>query len=83
MAAPLEVCEARDPKGLYARARSGQLPGFTGVSDPYEAPREPECGIDTSQLAVAQALDQIEAVLAGFAGAGDRGTREPTRHTSS
>ena len=39
---PLEVCEARDPKGMYAKARAGQITGFTGVDDPYEAPEEPE-----------------------------------------
>jgi bifunctional enzyme CysN/CysC len=39
---PLEVCEARDPKGLYAKARAGELTGFTGVDDPYEAPASPE-----------------------------------------
>jgi bifunctional enzyme CysN/CysC len=35
---PIEVCEERDPKGLYAKARAGELPGFTGIDDPYEAP---------------------------------------------
>lgn len=39
---PLEICEARDPKGLYAKARAGQLSGFTGIDDPYEAPIAPE-----------------------------------------
>jgi bifunctional enzyme CysN/CysC len=39
---PLEICEARDPKGLYKRARSGQIPNFTGVSDPYEVPENPD-----------------------------------------
>jgi bifunctional enzyme CysN/CysC len=39
---PLEVCEARDPKGMYARARAGEITGFTGVDDPYEAPLQPE-----------------------------------------
>ena len=39
---PLEVCEARDPKGLYARARAGEITGFTGIDDPYEAPDAPE-----------------------------------------
>lgn len=39
---PLEVCEARDPKGLYAKARAGELKGMTGIDDPYEAPLEPE-----------------------------------------
>lgn len=39
---PLEVCEARDPKGLYAKARAGEIKGFTGIDDPYEAPEHPE-----------------------------------------
>jgi bifunctional enzyme CysN/CysC len=39
---PLEVCEARDPKGLYARARAGEITGFTGIDDPYEAPLRPD-----------------------------------------
>jgi bifunctional enzyme CysN/CysC len=39
---PLEVCEARDPKGLYARARAGEIRGFTGIDDPYEAPEHPD-----------------------------------------
>jgi sulfate adenylyltransferase len=45
---PLEVCESRDRKGLYAKARAGQIKGFTGVSDPYEAPTDAELAIDTS-----------------------------------
>ena len=48
VATSLEECEARDVKGLYARARSGEIPEFTGVSDPYEAPLSPELRIDTS-----------------------------------
>ena len=40
--APLEVCEARDPKGLYKKARAGELRGFTGIDDPYEPPEKPE-----------------------------------------
>ena len=39
---PLEVCEARDPKGLYKKARAGEIKNFTGISDPYEAPQNPE-----------------------------------------
>ena len=39
---PLEVCEARDPKGLYAKARAGEIVGFTGIDDPYEAPERPD-----------------------------------------
>lgn len=44
---PLEVCEARDVKGLYAKARRGEIKGFTGIDDPYEAPRDPEIRLDT------------------------------------
>jgi sulfate adenylyltransferase len=44
---PLDVCEERDIKGLYAKARSGEIKGFTGVDDPYEAPRNPEITLDT------------------------------------
>jgi sulfate adenylyltransferase len=47
---PLEVCEARDTKGLYARARRGEIRGFTGIDDPYESPRHPEIQIDTTKL---------------------------------
>ena len=44
---PIEVCESRDVKGLYARARRGQITGFTGVDDPYETPVNPEITLDT------------------------------------
>ena len=47
VAAPLEVCEARDPKGLYKKARAGAIPDFTGISAPYEAPESPELVVDT------------------------------------
>jgi sulfate adenylyltransferase len=50
VATPLEVCEARDRKGLYAKARAGLIKEFTGISDPYEAPEEPELRIDTEEL---------------------------------
>lgn len=46
MNTPLEICEARDPKGLYKKARAGQLKGFTGIDDPYEAPEKPELTLD-------------------------------------
>lgn len=46
--APLEVCEARDPKGLYAKARAGELKGFTGIDDPYEPPEQPEIILDAA-----------------------------------
>jgi adenylylsulfate kinase len=48
VATPIEECEARDVKGLYARARAGEIPEFTGVSDPYEAPLAPEITLETS-----------------------------------
>ena len=50
VATPLEVCEQRDRKGLYAKARAGQLRGMTGIDDPYEAPTDAELVIDTSDL---------------------------------
>ncbi len=50
VATPLEVCETRDRKGLYAKARAGIIPEFTGISDPYEAPARPEAVIDTSEI---------------------------------
>lgn len=59
VATPLEVCEARDRKGLYAKARKGLIPEFTGISDPYEAPEHPELRIDTSHLTPMQAAQEI------------------------
>ncbi len=47
--APLEVCEARDPKGLYKLARQGKIPNFTGISDPYEVPQSPELHLHTAE----------------------------------
>ncbi len=56
---PLEVCESRDVKGLYAKARKGEIKGFTGIDDPYEEPVNPEVTIDTSKLNVEQSVDEI------------------------
>ena len=56
---PLEVCEERDVKGLYAKARSGEITNFTGISSPYEAPNSPEIRIDTTQTSVEGAADEI------------------------
>lgn len=61
---PLEVCEARDPKGLYAKARAGEISAFTGVDDPYEAPTDPELVIDTTKTTVEEAVDRIQEALA-------------------
>ncbi len=63
VAASLEVCEARDPKGLYQQARAGKIKGFTGIDDPYEAPESPELVIDTGELSVAASVEQIMAQL--------------------
>ena len=63
IATSLAVCESRDPKGLYAKARSGQLPGFTGVSDPFEAPSDAEFIIDAAVVPVADAVSQFIARL--------------------
>lgn len=60
---PIEVCEQRDVKGLYAKARSGKLLAFTGISDPYEAPAHPEISIDTSRETVAHAVDRLVRFL--------------------
>jgi len=56
---PLEVCEARDPKGLYRKARGGAIPHFTGIDSPYEEPRDPELVIDTSEMEVEDAVGRI------------------------
>jgi bifunctional enzyme CysN/CysC len=60
---PLEVCESRDPKGLYSRARSGAIKHFTGVSSPYEAPENAEITLDTSKLSVHESIDKIVRYL--------------------
>jgi len=63
VATPIEVCEARDRKGLYARARAGIIKEFTGVSDPYEAPMQAEVVIDTSVVTAQAAADRIIGYL--------------------
>jgi bifunctional enzyme CysN/CysC len=57
--APVEVCEQRDPKGHYAKARRGEIPLFTGVSAPYEPPTNPELRIDTARSSIEEALEQL------------------------
>ena len=56
---PLEICEGRDRKGLYAKARKGIIPEFTGISDPYETPERPEMRIDTSKFSPTEAAQEI------------------------
>ena len=63
---PLEVCEQRDVKGLYAKARAGDLPNFTGISSPYESPVNPEIRIDTTDLNAEDAADLIIDYLSNF-----------------
>lgn len=63
VATPLEVCEQRDRKGLYAKARKGLIPEFTGISDPYEVPENPEIRINTDGLSPTQAAQEIYLYL--------------------
>jgi bifunctional enzyme CysN/CysC len=60
---PLDVCEARDPKGLYHKARLNQIPNFTGITSPYEAPEDPEIRLETTQKAVEQSVEELVAYL--------------------
>ena len=60
IATPLEECERRDVKGLYARARKGEVKDFTGISAPFEAPTNPDLSLDTSQMTL---KDEVEAVV--------------------
>ncbi len=57
--APLEVCESRDVKGLYKRARAGEIPAFTGISSPYEPPEHPELDVDTAALPLEASVDRV------------------------
>lgn len=57
--APLDVCEARDVKGLYVRERSGQIKSFTGIDDPYEAPPNPDITCYTAEETVNESVDRI------------------------
>ncbi len=75
VATPLEVCEQRDPKGLYAKARCGALPQFTGVSDPYEPPDDAESVIDTTHMDAEAAAQQVLCVLTGTARLANLGYR--------
>ena len=60
---PLEVCESRDRKGLYAQARAGSIAQFTGISDPYEPPLSPDVVVDTSRLTPEEAGEKVLAFL--------------------
>jgi len=61
--APLAEAEARDVKGLYAKARAGELPNFTGIDSPYEPPEDPDLRIDTTAMSAEQAADAVVELL--------------------
>lgn len=76
---PIEVCEARDVKGIYARARRGEIPDFTGISSPYETPLNPELELDTDANTLEDEVEKVIALLYergivahGHDGAGER-----------
>ena len=56
---PVEICEQRDPKGLYKKARAGIIKGFTGIDDPYEEPLNPEIIVETDKMTVEECVDKI------------------------
>lgn len=61
--ASLETCEKRDPKGLYKKARAGEIKGFTGIDDPYEAPTKPELVLDSNTKGIDELADEVVAYL--------------------
>lgn len=60
---PIEVCEARDPKGLYKKARAGQITGFTGIDDPYEPPEGAEVVLRTAELTIQECAERVLGAL--------------------
>lgn len=63
MDTPLDTCEKRDPKGLYEKARAGEIKNFTGIDSPYEAPEYPEVRLDTSTMSVDQCVEKLIGYL--------------------
>lgn len=59
----VEICEKRDPKGLYKKARNAEIPNFTGISAPYEEPQHPEVILDTEQHSIEECVEQLTAIL--------------------
>ena len=64
VATPLAVCETRDPKGLYRKARRGEIKNFTGIDDPFEIPEKPDIAVDASKMTVDQEVKKIIALPA-------------------
>ena len=60
---PIEICEQRDPKGLYKKARAGEIKGFTGIDDPYELPTDPEITVNTGDLSVEESAKELVNAL--------------------
>ena len=83
VATPVDVCAARDRKGLYAKARAGLIQGFTGVSDPYEEPRDADLVLDTSTMTRAQAVDAVLNMLISGGWLPRNGQLEPANGTVS
>ncbi len=73
--APIEVAERRDPKGLYEKARRGEIPNFTGIDSPYEAPEHPDIRIDTTEISPAEAAQSVLDLLEQL----ERVSRSPRR----
>jgi len=61
--APLDICEQRDPKGMYVRARKGEIKEFTGISSPYEVPTNPELTVNTGEISLDECVSQVLALL--------------------
>lgn len=61
--APVEICEERDVKGLYKKARAGEIKGFTGIDDPYEAPLDPEVNCETHKETLEESVDKVIAKM--------------------
>ena len=79
VAVPLSVAEARDPKGLYKKARAGEIKGFTGIDDPYEEPTDPDLRLDTDTTPLPEAVEELVGLLEARAGAGGVRKRSSTR----
>jgi adenylyl-sulfate kinase len=72
LSTPLDICEARDPKGFYKRARAGNLPGYTGISAPYEIPQNPSITLDTSTHGIDSCVALIAEIVDPKVGQGAR-----------
>jgi adenylyl-sulfate kinase len=83
VSADLATCEARDPKGLYRRARDGEIPDFTGVSSPYEPPAHAELILDTANKSLEESVDELLAYVVSVTSDGDGLSRSARTNGSS